>query len=123
MFTARHLVRKAQVSSLLDRDVAPFVGTGVIAGGADDLVVAPLLEDMGAPAGDAAGSEDAREQLGWNPHVMLEARRIEIDVAVLVDGFLDEPFELQRNVEPPGVAPFDAQPPRELLQVPGARVF
>src|SRR5438105_5000862 len=63
-----------------DRQVRPLGRTGVVAGRSDDLVVLPLFQNVGAPAGNAAGSEDAREQLSRNAHVMLQAGRIEIDV-------------------------------------------
>src|SRR6266853_853910 len=110
-------------SALGDRQVVPFRWTGVVAGRTDDLVVLPLLEDVGAPAGDAAGGENAGEQFARNSHVVLEARRIEIDVAVLVNRLLNHPFELDRNFVPFRLSLFEAQPARKLFEVPGARVF
>src|SRR5579871_5757492 len=96
------------ISPLVDGNVGPLVGASVIAGRTDDLVVLPLLEDVGAPAGDAAGGENAGEQLGRDPHVVLQARRVEIDVAVLVDRLFNDLFELQRNVVPAGLFLFES---------------
>ena len=94
----------------------PFGRAGVVAGRPDDLVVLPLLEDMGTPAGDAAGGEDAREQLSRNPHVMLQAGRIEIDVAVLVNRFLDDMFQLDGDVVPLRLPLFETEPARSSLR-------
>src|SRR5205814_10098004 len=95
----------------------------VVAGRTDNLVVGPLLENMGAPAGNATGGENAGKQLSGDPHVVLQARRVEIDVTVLLDRFLDGPFERDRNLVPFRLFLLNAEPAGELFEVHGARVF
>ena len=78
---------------------------------------------MGAPADDATRGEDAGEHVARDSHVVLQAGREEIDVAIPLDRVEDGLFHRDRNVVPLGVTRFDSQSARQLFQMNGARVF
>ena len=46
------------------------------------ILLSASCSRMGAPADDAAGGEDAGEEVARNAHRVLEAGGIEIDIAV-----------------------------------------
>ncbi len=105
------------------RRVGAFFASDVIGRRADDFVVGQLFQNVCAPSGNAACGEDTGEDLARDPHVVLQACRIEIDVAIFIDGFFDLALELDRNVVPFGLSFFDAQAAGELFEMHGAGVF
>ena len=78
---------------------------------------------MRTPANDPTGSKNTGEHIAWNSHVGLQAGRIEIDIAVFMDAGDHRIFHGNRNVIELGIAIFDSQSTREILQVNGAGIF
>src|SRR5690606_24010699 len=119
---ARERLLSSSAAAFLHRQVGPLRRPDVVGTRPNDLVVRELLEDVGTPARDAAGREDAGEQFLRNAQVVLHARRVEIDVAVLADRGDDEPLHLDRHVVPTSVILLLAKALGEPLQVLGTRV-
>ena len=106
----------------VDRHVGSIIGADVVGLRADDLVIRDLLHHVGAPAGNAARGENAGEQLTGDSHVVLQAGRVEIDVAVLADRFGDALLDFDGNVEPLRITLFHTQSAGKLLEMLGSRV-
>src|SRR3990170_295780 len=66
--------------TLAQRDERPAAGAHVVAARPDQPVVVVLLDDVGAPAGDAADRDHRREEVDRNAERIKEGSRIEVDV-------------------------------------------
>src|SRR5262249_6207264 len=94
-------------SALVDRDPGAAAGADVVAARPDQTVVVVLLDDVGRPARDAAGSDDRREEIDRNAERVEERRRVEVDVRDELLGLVHAGVELHGHLVPlelPGLA-------------------
>src|ERR1043166_4718280 len=65
-------------SALVPRDELAALGADVVRARADQPVVVVLLDDVGAPAGDAAGRDHRREEIDGDAEGVEERRGVEV---------------------------------------------
>ena len=68
--------------AVLDRYIVADSGAGVIDAGADDAVIAELLQHVGCPTGDTAAAEEGRHHVGLEAESVQEGRAVELDVGI-----------------------------------------
>ena len=66
---------------------------GVIGAGADQAIVAVLLENVGGPAGHAAYGEDGGEEINRNAERIVTGGRVEINIGVQALRFVNGLFD------------------------------
>src|SRR4030095_2814617 len=93
-------VRLSAMSAFLDWDEGAALGADVVGAGTDPAVVVVLLDDVGGPAGDAAGCYDRREEIDRDAQRVEERGRVEIDVGDEALGFADAVMKLHRHLVP-----------------------
>src|SRR5688572_27085081 len=87
-------------SSLAGRDERAARGADVVRAGPDQAVVVVLLDDVGGPAGDAAGRDDGREEVHRDAERVEQRRRVEVDVRDEPLGGADPLMQLHRHLVP-----------------------
>src|SRR5262249_57506428 len=98
----------------------PAAGAVVVGARADQTVVVVLLDDVGAPARDAAGGDDRREQVHRDPGRVEARRRVEVDVGDQALGLPDALVEAPGHLVPLELARLPARVLRHAAHQPPA---
>src|SRR5262245_30640291 len=93
-------VRLFLTLSVTDFDECAAAGTDVLRAWADQTVVVVLLDDVRAPAGDAARGDHRGEEVDRDAERVEERRGIEIDVRDEALGFADPLVQLHGHLVP-----------------------
>lgn len=78
---------RADAAAGFQGNEGPVLRPHIIGGRADDLVVGPLLDDVGAPAGGPSDHEQRREHGGRHPHQMVRDRAEPVEIGEHLLGF------------------------------------
>lgn len=77
---------RADAAAGFQGNEGPVLRPHIIGGRADDLVVGPLLDDVGAPAGGPSDHEQRREHGGRHPHQMVRDRAEPVEIGEHLHG-------------------------------------
>src|SRR5262245_23380203 len=99
-----NLVRSdSYISASFDRDPLHVLGPGVVGGGADDLAVGALLDDVRRPAAGARDDEHRREHGSRHAEAMVGHRAVPVEVGEHVLFARHDVLQPLRDVEQPHV--------------------
>src|SRR5262249_14525353 len=92
--------RRRALSTLTDFNKRATAGADILGARPDQTVVVVLLDDVRAPAGNAARGDDGREEVDRDAERVEERRRVEVDVGNETLGPADPLVQLHGHLVP-----------------------